>query len=36
VWRLQIVGVTSQEQAQALGEQVKQQLGLADIWIYKR
>jgi hypothetical protein len=36
VWRLQIVGVTSQEQAQALGEQVKQQLGLSDIWIYKR
>ena len=36
VWRLQIVGVTSQEQAKAMGEQIKQQLGLADVWIYKR
>lgn len=36
VWRLQVVGVESQDQARELGERIKRQLGLGDIWIYKR
>ncbi|WP_455233878.1 PilZ domain-containing protein [Thiogranum longum] len=36
VWRLQVTGFTTRDEAQVYGNTAKDKLGLKDIWIYKR
>ena len=36
VWRLQISGFATQQEARAYGATVSEKLGLKDVWVFKR